>query len=591
MIENRTGRGALWNALLALALTALFFAVSILLYEYTYGVIDDPFIATVLNGAYTGTPDAHVVYIKYPLAWLLTVLFRLIPGINWHFLLLTGCFAVCVFSVSFRICSNVKRISLKLIFSALFMLLFWLCMAKMILTAHYSMCAATLAAAGIFHFATIRYNASRLNQILNGAAAVFMLWVAYALRARTVFMLLPLAGILFLYKFFREKPAFRLKNLLRWLAVPAALFIGLGAIELLHNSQYQSAQWKAFLSFNDARTTLYDFYGLPEYTENRELYESLNISGAREYMYEKYYLELTDGVPEDALNRIADARVAEYAETMPFGKRVLATLKALPANLVLKTYAPVNWICAASFIIIMLIALIMAKWRVFLAVLGGILATLIPWLWMIYMGKPTSRVTMGIWAADLLFLTALLIDNADEIRDWVLRHRKGTKAQVFAFIASAILGAALIFGIAKDYGSVTGSLNKTIESGQVRSALEEWCERQPENLYICESGIVNGLGFDVKKIDNSLQNLYWPGGWPAKMAQSRQIWERFGFDDVEKAIAENRNVFIIAFTGTDMSYWTDFYSESYPGISLKEEQKIKLNGIEFTVYYLQERTV
>ena len=587
-IKQRTG----WNLLLALFLTAVFFAAAACLYRFTYGVIDDPFITSVLNGAYTGTPDAHVVYIKYPLAWIFATLYKLIPAVNWHFLYLTGCFAACIFAVNYRICSNVRKIQNKIIFCLLFMLLFWLCMAKMILTAHYSMCAATLAAAGLFCYGTIRPESSKGTWILNGFFVLLLLWNAYALRARTLFMLLPLGGVLFLYQLFREKPYFSAKNIIRWLSIPVIMFVGLGAIELVHNSQYKDPAWQEFLTFNDARTTLYDFYGLPEYEKNKDFYQSLNISEAREYMYEKYYLEFQDNVEEDALTKIADYRVQEYKQEMPTGERIIKTLKALIPNLTLKTYLPVSWICGAAFLIMLLIALIMAKWRVVITLILGIFASLVPWLWMIYMGKPTSRVTMGIWAADLLFLAAVLISNSDLIRTWAEEKKTkktGAIGSVLCYILAVVFAAFLVFGIVRDYGKITANQNKTISSGRVRSSLEDYCESHPENLYICESEIVNGLGFDVRRVDNSLQNLYWPGGWTAKMAQSKEIWDRFGIRDIEKAVAEDDHVFIVAFEDTDMTYWTDFYQEQYPGIVLKETDRIECDQIPFTVYQLQER--
>lgn|GEM_PF-2397919 len=592
MIDNNTKKGAGLNVLLAFILTAVFFAAVILLYDFTYGVIDDPFIATVLNGAYTGTPDAHVVYMKYPLAWILVLLFRWISSVNWHFFLLVGCFVICIFVVNFRIASNVKKILYKVIFMILFMLLFWLCMAKMVLTAHYSMCAAVLAATGIFYFATIKYKSSKLNIVLNYLAAFLMLWTAYAIRARTLFMLLPLAAAVFIYKFFHDKPAFNKANVIRMIIFPIILFIGLGGMELMHNAQYKSKEWQTFLAFNDARTTLYDFYGLPEYEGNEEFYESLNISGERQYMYEKYYLEFQDGVPDDALTQIADYRVSEYAEKMPTGERIKETIKALPVNLTLKTYAPVNWISAASFIIILLIALIMKKWRVAIAIILGVITSLIPWLWMIYMGKPTSRVTMGIWAADLLFAAALLIDNSEDIGNYLKRKAEklshGLRSGI-AVLLAVLVAAALTAGIAGSYKKVHKTVDSSLASGNVRSALEEWCEKSPDKLYICESEIVNGLGFNVRKVDNKLQNLYWPGGWTAKMAQSKEIWNRFAVEDIEKGIIENKNVYLIAFRDTDVSYWLRFYRENYPAASLETVQEIELEETPFTIYQLQER--
>lgn len=583
MTGNNTKKEAALHALLAAVLTALFFTGTILLYEYTYGVVDDPFIASVLNGAYTGTPDAHVVYIKYPLAFLLKTLFVLIPQVNWHFLLLTGCFAVCFFVVNFRICSNGKSIAGKIAGSLLFMLGFWLCMQKMALTAHYSMCAAVLSGTGIFYFATIKKESGRGNLILNYLAAFLMLWTAYGIRARTLFMLLPLAGTVFLYRFFQEKPAFQKKHVIRMLLFPVILFLGLGGMELLHNSAYRSSGWQKYLTFNDARTTLYDFYGLPSYEKNRELYDSLGISEAREYMYEKYYLEFQDGVAEDALTQIADYRVAEAAEQMPAGKRLAESLKALPEHLTKKTYAPVNWICGAGFLLLLLYAILRKQWRLLWAVILGIFTSLIPWVWMIYMGKPTSRVTMGIWAADLLFIVALLIDQAPVIRE-IFRGKKALPVMV-----AAALGIAFLAGNVAVYPKTTKSIAGIVQSGELRGALEAWCEERPENLYIMESELVSGVGYGGKDLDNREQNLNWPGGWTAMMPLSREIWAKYGVKDIEKGVRKEDNIYIMAFAETDMSYWTDFYREEDPSVRIEKTDELELSGTKFTVYQLQEK--
>lgn len=593
MSNNETKKGVLFNIILAFCATALFFAGVILLYDFTYGVIDDPFIATVLNGAYTGMPDAHVVYIKYPLAWILKTLFTVLPQTNWHFFLLEACFAVCIFVCNFRIASNLKKIGYKLLGMLLFMLLFWLCMAKQVLTAHYSMCAATLAATGIFYFATIRQESSKLTRVFSYMAAFLMLWTAYALRARTLFMLLPLAGAVFLYKFFAEKKPFRIQNIVKYAIFPVVLFIGMGGMELMHNANYKSQGWQAFLTFNDARTTLYDFYALPEYEKNQDFYASLGISKARQAMYEKYYLEFTDGIEDDALPQIAAYREMEFAQGMPTKERIKETFKALPINLTLKTYQPVNWICAALFLIMMILAVLAKFYRVLWTLLFGIFTSLIPWLWMIYMGKPTSRVTMGIWAADLLFLLALVLDQAQNIR--TLRKQKkpqttlqqGTKTRLAAAVLLLIC-AAFCFGCYQQYPKVTKSVQKSLTSGQIRSGVEAYCESHPERLYICESEVVNALGFDWKAVDNSLQNLYWPGGWTAKMAQSKQIWERFGITNIEQGIVQNDAVYLLSFAETDMTYWTDFYSETYPRAALSPVSQFSMNDVDFAIYQLRE---
>ena len=398
MIDNNTKKGTFLNLILAVLLTAAFVAGVRLFYVFTYGVIDDPFIETVLSGAYTGELDAHVVYIKYPLAWILKTLFSIWPKVNWHFHLLTGCFGASAFLVTFRICSNVKKILNKILLSILFLLLFLFCLARLYTTAHYSMSAGVLTGTGIFYFLTIKDGCKRANRILNYIVCLLLLYLAYCLRARTLFMLLPLAFVAFLYKFLRTKPAFTRQNIVRWILFPVILFVGIGALELSHRAAYRGEEWKAFLSFNDARTTMYDFYGVPPYEGNEAFYEELGISKERLFMYkDRYYLEFTDGMPEDFLIRMADRAVEESYEKVSMGERIGLTLKALWPNLNEKGYRPMSLITMGLLLLMLIAALLTRHWRLFVHTLLLIPASLIPWLYMIFMGRPVARVASAIW--------------------------------------------------------------------------------------------------------------------------------------------------------------------------------------------------
>ena len=589
MINNHTRKGTFLNIILAAVLTAACVIVVRIFYVFTYGVIDDAFIQMVLSGAYTGVPDAHVVYIKYPLAWILKTLFTVMPGFNWHFHLLTGCFVTSVFLVVFRICSNVRKVLNKLLLSILFELLFVLCLVKLYTTAHYSMCAGVLVGTAIFYFLTIKKDCSAGNRCLNYIVCLLLLYLAYCLRARTVFMLLPLAFVAFLYQFFREKPAFRAKNVIRWILFPILLFAGLAALELGNRTAYQSEEWKAFLTFNDARTTLYDFYGVPPYEGSEEFYASLGISKERAKMYKDgYYLEFTDGMEEDMLPQIADYAVKISYEKVPFGERLLLTLKALPKNLMAKTYRPMSLITAGLFLFLLIASLFARKRKLFLFLLLAIIASLIPWLYMIFMGKPAARVTSGIWYADILFALALLLHHAAAISTWIDRKEKA--APVVKVLVKVILavgcGVLLFGGIWKQYKKTEQDVWNILITGSVRAKLEEWCESNPDNLYVCESDVIN-LGFDQSVMDHSFHNLYWPGGWPSKMPQAKEIWDRFRIDSIETAILENEHVYLIAFADCDMTYWIDFYKEKDPTVKLTKTETLEFDGVSFAVYRLR----
>ena len=125
-----------------------------------------------------------------------------------------------------------------------------------------------------------------------------------------------------------------------------------------------------------------------------------------------------------------------------------------------------------------------------------------------------------------------------------------------------------------------------IASGNVRKQLEDWCEASPDNLYVCESDVIN-LNFNAAQMDDSFHNLYWPGGWPSRMPQAKEIWARYGITSIETALAEDPHVYLIAFAETDMAYWSDFYRERYASVKLIKTETLEFDGVSFAVYQLQ----
>ncbi len=60
--------------LLFFLLLAAFYAIELFLIGPVDGINDDWGMYSILSGAYTGTPDAHVMFFLYPLSWPLSKL-------------------------------------------------------------------------------------------------------------------------------------------------------------------------------------------------------------------------------------------------------------------------------------------------------------------------------------------------------------------------------------------------------------------------------------------------------------------------------------------------------------------------------------
>ena len=170
------------------------------------------------------------------------------------------------------------------------------------------------------------------------------------------------------------------------------------------------------------------------------------------------------------------------------------------------------------------------------------------------MGKPVARVTSGIYYAELIFLLGLIIDNASEISAWIGQKNNASRSvRVIVSLAIAVaIAVGMGLGIYKNVNKINKTTNKAIETGKVRLALNNWCREHPENLYICESEVIN-LGFVADEMDGSYVNLYYPGGWPARLPQGKDILAGHGIDSIETAVVEKSNVYLIAFEDTDMT--------------------------------------
>ena len=63
---------------------------------------DDLAMKSIISGVFTGTPDGHSVFMRYPLSWLLSQLYRIWAGVDWYDLFFMGCHGWCVWLIFAR---------------------------------------------------------------------------------------------------------------------------------------------------------------------------------------------------------------------------------------------------------------------------------------------------------------------------------------------------------------------------------------------------------------------------------------------------------------------------------------------------------
>lgn len=97
-------------------------------------------------------------------------------------------------------------------------------------------------------------------------------------------MVLPGFGLAFLWKTFRKN-----ENVKKWelnrqeLTLPILVFAGIGLLFLTEKLAYRGADWAEFQRFQNARSEVYDYAGVPTYEANPEFFGGEEHQAVRKY--------------------------------------------------------------------------------------------------------------------------------------------------------------------------------------------------------------------------------------------------------------------------------------------------------------------
>ena len=93
-----------------------------------------------------------------------------------------------------------------------------------------------------------------------------------------------------------ERRFFTVANFRKYLTLIAAAVLCMAAVYSLDLLAYSGSEWSNFRSFFDARTKLYDYYGLPKYEEHRSFYEAIGLSRESYALLENYNFALDESI-------------------------------------------------------------------------------------------------------------------------------------------------------------------------------------------------------------------------------------------------------------------------------------------------------
>ena len=590
----------LWKVLL---FTALMVAGLAAAFDFYYDLNDDTTIKDIISGAYTGTPSGYSVQMLYPLGFCVSLLYRAIPGVPWYGLFLCVCQFGAYALIGWRATWLVKKPWQQFAALAFEGVIFLGLLIRQLVMVQYSVTCGICMAAAIFLYITGEEREAPGQYLRQNMVPILLVILAFMIRTEMCIMLMPFLLLAGFAKWMAQEKIFTVQNLKRYFYVIGAALLGMLAAlaidKLSMVSNVQNDDWQSFQSFFDARTSLYDFYGLPSYEENREFYEGIGLSRESYALLENYNFSLDESIDEHLLRELT-----EYQEQHAGNRNQLVSTAGFVSR---KSLREASWLYKEQILNMksgvyayLLLAMYMSYgliaggrkksgcyWKItFLLVIRSVL-----WIYLFMVDRALERITCPLLVTEACVLLGWIIQESIRMRQ-ESKHFISVKMQAAGVYGLLILCALL--ALLKNVQRTQAEYESRECVNSRWEALIDYCKQQEETYYVIDvysSTSYEGIPYSekiFKDVDNSYRNFDICGGWLSKSPLMYEKLARMQILDLESALYSGEQAYFIAAPDKDLTWLVDYYA--FKGKVVKPERMDTIYDGEtecFVVYQLQ----
>lgn len=566
-----------WGLTAAAVFLALY--VTGILFPMMFYMNDDVTMRSILSGAYTGVPDGHAVYMKYPLTGLISMLYRLFGQVPWFSLFMIGFFWLSVTMVLGHLAHIAGQIGKAGI--SLMVCVALLCMALFLPQAvylHYTLVAAMLGSCGLF-----------LVVMGGGKKSVLLFVLCYCVRSQVFFLLLPFLVVILLWLLWENKS-------MQQLVMPAILTVSILICVAWNGLMYRSEDWKQFEAYNESRTQLYDYHYILSYMENAERYESAGIDEEEHIILDQYVLVLEDKADTELLR--AASKV--YTDKLNEERNIKEYLRFCLLEYYYHTRytdKPYNYILIGAYLLTAALMIGGRRWIQMLLLCCMAAGRSIIWLFLIWRGRFPERVYVSLYFLEIMVLAGMLCAMLTEKSrcDGSVETEKNLEDNKTKWKSAAMVGMcglAAVFLIGAGCVQMNETLDKVVvqeEAQKEWDALTEYCAGREDCFYLLDvMSMVSYAGWVWEPISGKANYLL-TGGWMSRTPLLKERLAAMGAVDggelLVKGEAEGTRIFYIAKSDRDTSWLSEYLGSRFGEVIVEEMDSIMLGERElFCVY-------
>lgn len=514
------------------------------LIPFVYGIIDDRSMMEIVSGQYLGMPDPHTIFMGYWYSLFLTGLYTVLPNVDWYAFCYIVMQVMCMILILFRLVRERGRKWEKVLCAVLALSSFAAFGVQATVQLSFTTTAAVLGVTVVFLYAT----AEKLEW-KDAAFLFFLLFLTSQVRFDIFCMTVPVCAVLWIFRVAVQGQRERIQFLM-----PAAALVVLTLAMLGNLAGYGSAEWRAYKSYDNSRTAIYDFpdYTFPEYEGAEELYSSVGIeTKSRARTLINYNYTADDQITPEFFRDYIEAYQKMYPSEQTVVQRLVQSVKDYLKGVRDNRFYMQHLLGLAMYAGLVILALWKKEWGLLGKTLctGGIQG--IMWIYLLYKGRIPDRV---IYSMNLMLLvTAFLLWR--EIFSRISLPGVARKAGVVAcmFVLCYLAGAQTAKFRGKN--QELSRWNQNIES------VKEYCMEHPDNFYFND---VTSLAFTTYNVrlwrdQPYVMNYMSLGDWMSFSPIWKKKLEQEGIESVKEALYGRNNVYLICSFDKGLEYLISLY--------------------------------
>lgn len=599
LMINNSVQEKIENIILSFLVVLGVYAITACCFDFFYDLNDDMVIKDILAGAYSGIPDGHTNQMLYPIGWLISGIYRILPGVPVFGIFLCMCFGICFFMISYRMQKLFGNIGTKIATVVLLILVFLSLMVWELVYVQYSVVCGCLAGTACFWFITTPTESTLKEWWKQNLPALILVWLAFNIRSEMLLLTCPLiaaAGICHwmdtvklaqdhdtvmenksLWSYILSK-----ENIGKYLVFIITMILGAGMFLGMDSLAYRHQGWQEYRKFFDARTRVYDYTWYPDYEEQKEFYDTHGIEEIQYRLIDNYNFGLDESITENTLDIIAS-----FGERPKMFGSLSYRIKQAAMDMVQRTFSkedmPYNLFVLAGYGLMIGLAVLQKEKR-YLGKLGILLVMrFISWFYLLFVQRAVDRITHPLYIIEFMILLAMLIRELYDRPLW-------NEEKYYRMIAAGVLSLAALISLPFGYQEVKNEQNRREQLLVNQKLWEKYAKANPDKYYYLD--VYSTVSFMEKmyeNVDNSQKNYDLLGGWicnsplqqeaRAKYTESQKISEALLTDNFYVAAAANR----------DIAFVEDFYKSRNMKIELELQDTVGEGENPFVIYKVTEQ--